>query len=143
MEPHRPPAAPQPNGATVSDSRKLVIGNPCRIGVELDSERAGEGAAGRRAQQGRQLVPGWRIGYNVLVLRPRSGGNVLVQFRYGPKREAIAQLLEARSIQYVDKNTHFAFSISIARAMQEAQMFVDIAKLNKRWWVETPDDNGS
>jgi len=74
-------------------------------------------------------------GYNQLLVRTRSGGNVLIEFRYGSKREEIAQLLEARSIQYNDKYKHFIFSMSAQRAMEDSDLFLEIAKLNNRWWA--------
>ena len=78
-------------------------------------------------------------GYNQLLVRTRSGGNVLIEFRYGSKREEIAQLLEARSIQYNDKYKHFIFSTSAQRAMEDSELFVEIAKLNNRWWAVSSD----
>jgi hypothetical protein len=82
-----------------------------------------------------------RDGYNQLLVRTRSGGNILVKFRYGSKREDIAQLLEAHSIQYNDRYKHFIFSISIKRATESEELFSEIAKLNNRWWVDT-DEGG-
>lgn len=78
--------------------------------------------------------------YNQLLVRPRSGGNVLIQFRYGSKQEEIAQLLEARSIQYNDKYKQFSFSMSAQRAMEDADLFVEIAKLNSQWWAGSSSD---
>ncbi len=78
-------------------------------------------------------------GYNQLLVRTRSGGNVLIEFRYGSKREEIAQVLEAHSIQYNDKYEHFIFSMSVQRAMEDNELFPGIAKLNNRWWA---DSNG-
>ena len=80
-----------------------------------------------------------RDGYNQMLVRTRSGGNVLIELRYGSKRDQIAQLLEAKSIQYNDKYKHFIFSISIDRAEKEAELFSQIAALNNRWWVESSE----
>jgi hypothetical protein len=80
-------------------------------------------------------------GYNQLLVRTRSGGNVLIEFRYGSKREEIAQLLEGRSIQYNDRYKHFIFSMSANRAMEDTELFLEIAKLNNRWWADS-NDNG-
>lgn len=78
-----------------------------------------------------------RDGYNQMLVRTRSGGNVLIELRYGSKRDQIAQLLEANSIQYNDRYKHFIFSISIERAEEKAELFSQIAALNNRWWIES------
>ena len=80
-------------------------------------------------------------GYNQLLVRMRSGGNVLIEFRYGAKREEIAQLLEGGSIQYNDKYKHFIFSMSAKRAKEDTELFLEIAKLNSRWW-DDPNNDG-
>jgi hypothetical protein len=82
-----------------------------------------------------------REGNNQLVLRPRAGGNLLVEFRYGKKRDEIAQLLEAQSIQYRDKNKHFGFYIILQRLKENMQLFAQIASLNNRWWAENGEEN--
>ncbi len=80
-----------------------------------------------------------RDGYNQMIVRRRSGGNVLVELRYGSKRDEIAQLLESRSIQYNDKYKHFVFSLSVSRIAQETELFQRIAELNNQWWVTAGD----
>ncbi|TWU08385.1 hypothetical protein [Stieleria varia] len=78
-------------------------------------------------------------GYNELIVRERKGGNVLIEFRYGEKREELAQILEANSIQYNDRYKHFIFAISVQRIPNEAEMFASIASLNCRWWLDSGD----
>ena len=80
-----------------------------------------------------------RDGYNQMLIRTRSGGNILIELRYGSKREEIAQLLEANSIQYNDRYKHFVFSVSIDRATKDAELFSQIAALNNRWWAEAAE----
>jgi hypothetical protein len=74
-----------------------------------------------------------------MIVRRRSGGNVLIELRYGTKREEIAQLLEGHSIQYNDKYKHFVFSMSTDRVPQESELFAKIAVLNNQWWIDTGD----
>jgi len=74
-----------------------------------------------------------------MLVRTRTGGNVLIEFRYGSRREEIAQLLESQSIQYNDKYKHFIFSMSIKRALEEQELFLSIAKLNSGWWADSND----
>ncbi len=78
-----------------------------------------------------------RGSYNQMLVRDRSGGNILIEFRYGSKREEIAQLLEAHSIQYNDKYQHFVFAMSIQRAATEVELFSQIAQLNNGWWSDS------
>jgi len=78
-----------------------------------------------------------RDGYNQMLVRRRSGGNILVEFRYGSKKEEIAHLLEGCSIQYNDKYKHFIFTISVQRAAEENVLFAEIAKLNDCWWLDS------
>ncbi len=80
-------------------------------------------------------------GKNQMLIRRRQGGNILIELRYGSKREDISQLLEAKSIQYKDKYKHFKFIISIKRAEEEAELFEQIARLNNRWWVDSSNDD--
>ena len=80
-----------------------------------------------------------RDGYNQMLVRTRSGGNILIELRYGSKREEIAQLLESHSIQYNDRYKHFNFSISIKRASENPELFTGIAKLNNCWWHDAKD----
>ena len=76
-----------------------------------------------------------RDGYNQMLVRSRIGGNILIKFRYGSKREQISQLLDSHSIQYRVKSKHFFFAISIKHAVEEVEMFKQIATLNNSWWV--------
>lgn len=80
-----------------------------------------------------------RDGYNQMIIRERSRGNLLIELRYGSKRDSIAGLLDADSIQYRDTNKHFVFSISIERAEKEGELFSQIATLNNRWWAQDDD----
>ncbi len=82
-----------------------------------------------------------RNGYNQLVVRKRSGDNIYISFRYGSKLEEITQLLESYSIQYTEKQKHCSFTMSIKRATKEVELFQQIAKLNKQWWIESGSDD--
>ena len=84
-----------------------------------------------------------RDGYNQMLVRSRSGGNVLIELRYGAKRDEIAQLLEGNSIQYNDKYKHFVFAISIQRATEAREMFSQIALLNNKWWTDSESGGAS
>ena len=72
-----------------------------------------------------------RDSYNQMLVRTRSGSNIWIELRYGSKREEIAQLLEAHSIQYTDKYKHFNFAMSIERATKETELFTQIAELKQ------------
>ncbi len=74
-------------------------------------------------------------GYNQMVLRKRSRNNVLVELRYGNKRDEILELLEANSVQYSDQHRHFKFQMPARIFEEKADLFLQIARLNKEWWV--------
>jgi len=73
-------------------------------------------------------------GYNQMLVRKRSGNSVLVELRYGGKRDEILELLESNSVQYSDKHRHFKFQIPATMFKDKAEMFLGIAQLNKEWW---------
>lgn len=73
-------------------------------------------------------------GYNQMLVRKRSGNSVLVELRYGNKRDEILELLESNGVQYGDKHRHFKFQIPAAMFKDKADMFLGIAQLNKEWW---------
>ena len=81
------------------------------------------------------IVIGGSGGYNQLAVRQCSGNNVLVKFRHGGKRDEILELLESNGVQYNEH--HHAFRVQMAPDMfkEKAQMFVQIAQLNKEWWI--------
>lgn len=74
-------------------------------------------------------------GYNQLVIRNRSGSNVFVGFRYGGKRNEIQELLESNGVQYSELQRRFRFQMALEMFKQKHDMFVQIARLNKEWWV--------
>jgi len=74
-------------------------------------------------------------GYNQMLVRKRSGNNVLVELRYGTKRDEILELLESNGVQYNDKHRHFKFQMPATMFREKADMFVGIAELNKAWWA--------
>ena len=74
-------------------------------------------------------------GYNQLLLKKRSGKNVLVQLRYGDQQETIQALLDSTGIPFNDQHGQFKFQISADNFEEHADMFLQIAKLNKEWWV--------
>lgn len=74
-------------------------------------------------------------GYNQLAVRKRSGNNVLVSFRYGSKRDEILELLDANNIQYNEQHRRFRFQMAPDMFKEKGQMFEQIARLNKEWWV--------
>jgi len=73
--------------------------------------------------------------YTQLSMRKGSGKNVLVGFRYGNKRDDIQTLLESNDIQYAERHRRFRFQMTLDRFRSKSDMFVEIAKLNKQWWV--------
>ena len=81
-------------------------------------------------------------GNNQIFVRNRAGNNVLIEFRYGVKREQIAELFEARSIQYRDRSKHFIVAMSIERLKGERELFEAIAALNKDWWNQASAGEG-
>ena len=74
-------------------------------------------------------------GYNQLAVRKRSGNNVLVGFRYGSKRDEIQALLDSNNIQYNEQHPRFRFQMTPEMFQEKGPMFVQIAQLNKEWWV--------
>lgn len=74
-------------------------------------------------------------GYNQLLLKKRSGKNVLVQLRYGDEQETIQTLLDSKGIPFNDQHGQFKFQISADNFEEYADMFLQIAKFNKEWWV--------
>ncbi len=80
-----------------------------------------------------------RDGRNQMIVRTRSDGNVLIELRYGSKKEEIAKALDDRSIQINDKYKHFIFTLPIARIQEEAELFRTIAALNNQWWIDDSD----
>ena len=84
------------------------------------------------------LVPQITIGsngYNQVLLKNRSGRQVLVQMRYGSHHDEICELLESNGIQYNDKHAHVNFQMPDKMFEEKAEMFLQIAQLNKEWWV--------
>ena len=83
-------------------------------------------------------------GYNQMLLKKRSGANVLVQLRYGDERESIQKILESHGIQFNDQHGQFKFQMGANKFEEHADMFVQIAQLNKEWWVNfrAPDMGG-
>jgi hypothetical protein len=80
-----------------------------------------------------------RDGYNQMRVCRRTGGNVLIELRYGSKRDEIAQLLDSHSIQFNDKYKQFRFVIGIKRIAEEAELFKQMAEFNNRWWADSND----
>ena len=74
-------------------------------------------------------------GYNQMLVKKRSGNNVLVQLRYGSKRDEILEILESTGVQYNDQHRQFRFQMPANMFEQRADMFLRIAQLNKEWWV--------
>jgi hypothetical protein len=74
-------------------------------------------------------------GYNQMLVRRRSGNNVLVELRYGGKRDEILEILESNGVQYNDQHRHFKFQMPAQMFQAKGDMFVSIAQLNKQWWV--------
>jgi len=74
-------------------------------------------------------------GYNQLIMRKRSGNNVLVGFRYGGKRDEIQKLLESSGVQYTEQHRRFRFQMAPGLFKEKEDLFVKIAHLNKEWWV--------
>ena len=72
-------------------------------------------------------------GYNLMVLRNRSGDNIYFEFRYGDSHEASMELLESNSIQYTDRARHLRFVSAASRIGSSPELFTEIAKLNKQW----------
>ena len=75
-------------------------------------------------------------GYNQLLLENRSGNNVLVHFHYGGKREEILELLSDKGFQYTERRQRVHFQIASDMLEDKAEMFVQIAELNKDWWMQ-------
>ena len=75
-------------------------------------------------------------GYNQLLLTNRSGNNVLVQFHYGGKRAEILELLSDKGVQYTERSHRVHFQIAADMLKDKAEMFVQIAELNKDWWMQ-------
>lgn len=73
-------------------------------------------------------------GYNLIILRNRSGGNIYFQFRHGENRESLIELLETNSIQYTDRGKQLRFVSSASRIDDTPELFMQIAKLNKQWY---------
>lgn len=74
-------------------------------------------------------------GYIQMRVRQRSGKNVLVGFRYGGKRDEILELLESNGVQYSEQHRHFRFQMPPKMFKENSEMFLQIAQLNKQWWV--------
>ena len=74
-------------------------------------------------------------GYNQMAFRKRSGNNVLVAFRYGSKRDELLELLDSNNIQYNEQHRRFRFQMTPEMFKEKGGMFVEIARLNKEWWV--------
>ena len=75
-------------------------------------------------------------GYNQLLLKNRGGNNVLVHFHYGGKREEILELLSDKGFQYTERRPRVRFQIASDMLEDKAEMFVQIAELNKDWWMQ-------
>lgn len=75
-------------------------------------------------------------GYNQLLLTNRSGNNVLVQFHYGGKRAEILELLSDKGVQCTERSHRVHFQIAADMLEDKAEMFVQIAELNKDWWMQ-------
>jgi len=74
-------------------------------------------------------------GYNQMIIRKRSGDNVLVQMRYGDKSEEMAEVLDEERIQYNDQHKQFKFLMPVSLVPQKSEMFRKLARLNKEWWT--------
>jgi hypothetical protein len=74
-------------------------------------------------------------GYNQMLFKKRSGKNVLVQLRYGDQQESIQALLDAKGIQFNDQHGQFKFQIPADKGEEHSEIFLQIAELNKEWWV--------
>ena len=75
-------------------------------------------------------------GYNQISVHDRSGKKVLVELRYGSKRDEIAELLDSAGVQHTDRYSHFKFQMPASSLEKSADMFLRIARLNKEWWVK-------
>ena len=64
-----------------------------------------------------------------------SGNYVLVRFRYGGKRDELQELLESNGVQYTEQHRRFGFQMACELFEEQKDMFVQIARLNKEWWV--------
>lgn len=73
--------------------------------------------------------------YNQMVVRNRSGKNVMIELRYGAKKEEIKNVLEQFGIQHIDQHRHFKFTLPERLIKEKADVFIKIAQLNKEWWV--------
>ena len=76
-------------------------------------------------------------GYNQLFLKKRAGKNVFIQLRYGSEKDAIQALLESNDISFNDRYRQFKFQIPADSCEKHADMFLQIAELNKEWWVSS------
>jgi hypothetical protein len=74
-------------------------------------------------------------GYNQMSVKKRSGTNVLLEVRYGAEQEAIRVVLDANGVQFNDQHGMFKFQIPTGSIEEFSEMFLQIAKLNKEWWV--------
>lgn len=74
-------------------------------------------------------------GYNQMLVKPRSGKNVLVVFRFGGKQDEIRLLLEDGDLQYTEQQGRFKIQLSPEMIVERAEMFSQIAELNTGWWV--------
>lgn len=74
-------------------------------------------------------------GYNQMLVKPRSGRNVLVVFRCGTKQDEIRLVLDANEIQYAEQHDRFKIQLSPEMIEEKSAVFVQIAELNNGWWV--------
>lgn len=73
-------------------------------------------------------------GYNLIILRNRTGGNIYFQFRHGDNYDSLIELLESNSIQYTHRGKQLRFVAASSRITESPTLFTEIAKLNKLWY---------
>ena len=61
---------------------------------------------------------------------------MLVYFYYGGKREEILELLSDKGFQYTERRQRVHFQMASDMLKDKAEMFVQIAELNKDWWMQ-------
>lgn len=75
-------------------------------------------------------------GYNQMYFKKRYEGSVLIVFRFGSKMEDIEELLQNNGINFTVDNKKFKIQLYEKQIEEKLEVFLEIAKLNKRWWQE-------
>lgn len=75
-------------------------------------------------------------GYNQMYFKKRYEGSVLIVFRFGSKMEEIEELLRNNEINFAVDNKKFKIQLYERQIEEKLNIFLEIAKLNKKWWQD-------